>query len=305
MLFMSVDLAALRRFEIPHLVTVEKTSTGLHVLLIRSPEAQADIFLHGAHVTHFQPDGSAPVLFLSEASHFEPGKPIRGGIPVIFPWFGGLAGQPEAPAHGFARTQSWELCSVTRVENQVEVCLALQATPESRALWPHEFELHARIRVGKQLRWELEVYNPSTISWSFEEALHTYFAVNDVQQVRVKGLAETEYLDKTDAFSRNRQDAEPIGIHGETDRIYIDTLSTCVVEDPAATRALTVSKSGSKTTVLWNPWIAKAKAMADFGDEEWPEMLCVETANAGENSLTLGPGERHQMTCTLSAAPLP
>ncbi len=302
---MSADLPVLRRFEIPQLVTVEKNPAGLDVLLIRTPEARADIFLHGAHVTHFQPEGAAPVLFLSGASHFAPGKPIRGGIPVIFPWFGGLAGQPEAPAHGFARTQSWELRSVSRLEKEVEVCLALHSSPESQALWHHEFELYARIRVGQQLRWDLEVYNPSDRAWSFEEALHTYFAVNDVRQVCVKGLAETDYLDKTDGFSRKRQGADPIRIASETDRIYGDTVSTCVVEDRASERALTVAKSGSKTTVVWNPWIAKAKAMPDFGDDEWPDMLCVETANVGDNQLTLEPGGRHQMSCTLSVVPLP
>jgi glucose-6-phosphate 1-epimerase len=131
--------------------------------------------------------------------------------------------------------------------------------------------------------------------FTFEEALHTYFAVADVRQVSVEGLANTDYLDKVENFKRKTQSPEPIRIVGETDRVYLNTTSTCVVRDPGLGRTITIEKEGSGTTVVWNPWIAKAKAMPDFGDDEWPHMICVETANVGDGAVRLEAGRSHQM----------
>jgi D-hexose-6-phosphate mutarotase len=64
---------------------------------------------------------------------------------------------------------------------------------------------------------------------------------------------------------------------------------------------LVVEKAGSNATVVWNPWIAKAKAMPDFGDDEWPGMLCIETCNVQQYAITLAPGESHTMIATIRA----
>jgi len=62
-----------------------------------------------------------------------------------------------------------------------------------------------------------------------------------------------------------------------------------------------VEKTGSNATVVWNPWIAKAKAMPDFGDDEWPSMLCIETCNVRENAVTIAPGQSHTMGAIIQA----
>jgi glucose-6-phosphate 1-epimerase len=292
---------SLRSFEIPGLARFEPGAGGLTRLAVTTPISEAHIYLHGAHVTHFQPSGQAPVLFLSERSFFENGKPIRGGVPVCFPWFAARAGRPESPAHGFARTREWEVESLSVAGDQtVLAVLRLAADDATRAHWPHDFVLRHHIAIGAQLGMMLEVENVSGEPFQFEEALHSYFAVGDAREVRITGLENAGYLDKTDAFRPKTQGPEPLRFTGETDRTFENTRATCVLHDPRATRRITVEKSGSATTVVWNPWIAKAAAMPDFGDDEWPRMACIETANAGANAITLSPGAKHAMRAVIS-----
>ena len=294
--------ADFRPWEIPNRATFEDAPGGLVRLRVSTPLCEAEVYLQGAHVAHFKSHGEEPFLFLSAASHFAPGKPIRGGVPVIFPWFGPRAGRADSPAHGFARTRPWQVEALAADDTgTVTLILRLDADETTRALWPHDFILRHRITFGAQLTMQLEVENTSGEPFQFEEALHTYLAVADVREIGITGLEDTGYLDKVDAFARKQQTAGPIRITGETDRVYLHTRTTCVLDDPKLARRITIEKSGSDTTVVWNPWIAKAKAMADFGDDEWPAMLCIETANAGESAITLAPGAVHTMRATLSA----
>ena len=280
-------------------VTARRNDTGLIYLDVTSPAASARVYLQGAHVTHYQPRGASPVLFTSAASHFAPGKPIRGGVPVIFPWFGPHADRTDLPAHGFARTAEWTVRDAGVDGSRCTwVLLSLRSSDETRRVWPHDFELNYRVRVGDALDLTLEVRNTSDHAFTFEEALHTYLAVGDVRQVRVEGLDGREYIDKVDGMKRKRQSG-PIHITGETDRVYLSTPDTVTVHDPAAGRRIVVEKTGSATTVVWNPWVEKAKAMPDFGDDEWPGMLCVETANAAENAVTVPPHKSHSMRATV------
>lgn len=286
--------ANLSRLEIPGLATFEAGEGGLLRLAINSPLASAHIYLHGAHVTHFQPKVAAPVLFMSRQSYFAPGKPIRGGVPLIFPWFGPRAGYPDAPAHGFARTNEWTVESLTVDGDQVVTAVfQLLANDATRAAWPHDFALRFRVTVGRTLTMTLETENTGSTPFTFEDALHTYFVVSDVRQTATTGLENTDYLDKNDGMMRKTQGPEPIRITQETDRLYENTRTTCALDDVGMKRRITVEKSGSNTSVVWNPWIAKAAAMPDFGDDEWPAMLCIETVNAGVNAIELAPGQTH------------
>ena len=298
-----MDLNTLRqRFTIPGAVEVNEGPGGLPRVLVTTPAASAEVYLHGAHVTRFEPAGEQPVLFVSGRSHFAEGKPIRGGVPVIFPWFGPNAADPALPAHGFVRTRRWELAAAEQ-EPDGTIALRLTAGPDGRTreMWPREFALAFTVRVGRSLSMSLGVRNADDKPFRFEAALHTYLAVSDVRRVAIDGLGGREYLDKTAGGARRRQADGPFGIAGETDRLYLNTPDTVVVTDPAGSpaggpRVIAVSKQGSASTVVWNPWIAKAAALPDFGDDEWPGMLCVETANAAENALTLDPGRSHVMT---------
>jgi D-hexose-6-phosphate mutarotase len=288
----------------PDGVSLEPGPGGLDRLRLEASDGEAHVFLHGGHVSHFQPKGERPVLWLSRASRFERTHAIRGGVPVCFPWFGPKTGAPEAPMHGFARILPWTLLGATR-EPSGELEAKLQLMPEAAARAGFRLELGVTLTlgVGRSLRLTLEVHNAHATPVRFEEALHSYFAVSDVTQVRVHGLERTSYLDKTEAMARKPGAAGPIAISAETDRVYLDTTATVTIEDPGWGRRVVIAKTGSATTVLWNPWVAKARAMPDFGDDEWPRMLCVETANVGEQALTLAPGATHVMTATLGVEP--
>ena len=292
------------RFGIPEGLWFEAGEKGLIRAVVCAPQAEAEVYLQGAHVTHYQPRGDRPVLFLSERSRFERGAAIRGGVPIVFPWFGPKAGEPSAPMHGFARLAEWGVESAAQApDGTVTIVLGLDAEGAAHPSWPRVCSLRYRVTVGETLRLALEVHNREGTAISYEEALHTYLAVGDVRQVLVAGLAGGRYIDKTDGMKRKMQETELVRLADETDRVYLGTKATCVLDDPVAGRRLTVEKSGSDATVIWNPWIAKAKAMPDFGDEEWPRMLCIETGNVADHALTLAPGQRHEMKATIRSRP--
>jgi glucose-6-phosphate 1-epimerase len=284
------------RFAIPGIVRIEEGRGALPRVVVTSDLATAELYLHGAHLTAFQPRGAPPLLFLSERSQFDAAKPIRGGVPVIFPWFGPRAG---SPAHGFARVRPWELTSCAQLpDGSVRVACALGVDDLTRALWPPSFEARLTFTLGRSLGIELEI-QAGEAPLVFEEAFHTYLLVGDARQAGVDGLQNVEYIDKVDGFKRKTQPAETLRITGETDRVYVNTRGRCVVHDPVLERTITVEKENSDATVVWNPWIDKARAMPDFGDEEWPKMLCIETANVGDSAIRLAPSQSHRMRVTV------
>ena len=176
----------------------------------------------------------------------------------------------------------------------------LESTHATRTVWPHDFALRLIIHVGQALEVSLEVRNTGHTPFVFEEALHTYFNISDIARVTVSGLEDATYVSKTEGNNRIVQGREPIKFTRETDRVYLNTQTNCVLDDPVLNRLIHVEKSGSDTTVVWNPWVAKAKAMPDFGDEEWSGMACIETANALDNALTLTAGGSHTMTVRIT-----
>jgi len=290
-----------RQFGIDGLVRIEPGIGGLPRIAVTSPLAQCHVYLHGAHVTHFQPAGHDPVLFMSDRSWFEPGKPIRGGIPICLPWFADQTDIPRAPAHGFVRHMPWELTDVTaQKDGRVAATLRFATDDDTYELWPHHIEAVYRVDVGAALNVALEVTSRDSRPLQFTEALHTYFAVGDVRQVSITGLEQTEYIDKMAEMARTLQGDDPITFTCETDRIYVDTTTQCELTDPVLGRNIAVAKTGSHTTVVWNPWIAKAQRMPDFGDDEWPQMVCIETANAAEHVIQLASDETHTITASIS-----
>ncbi len=256
---------------------------------------KAAIYLHGAHVSEFAPVGTQPVLFMSASSNFESGKPIRGGVPVCFPWFGPYASDPSKPSHGPVRLTEWQVLRTAVDEGAVAI--ELEAQVESLVI-------RHTVSFGQDLTMKLSVHNTLQTYASFESALHTYLAVSDVRHIRIEGLEGAAYLDSIDEDRLKHQDGNPITFSTETDRLYVDTDATCVLFDPGLGRRIKVSKSGSRSTVVWNPWIDKAARLEDMGDDEWPGMVCIETANAGPNAVKLATGKTHQMTATISVTEL-
>jgi glucose-6-phosphate 1-epimerase len=255
-------------------------------------DSTVDVFLHGAHVARFDPKTGHPLLFMSSKSLFEADKPIRGGVPVIFPWFG----KSTLGQHGLVRTMPWTVkeyhCDPA---GSSEITLALASDARTLAVWPHAFDLTFRVKASASLSMELTVHNPGREPFTFEEALHTYFAVSDVRQISIDGLQKTPYIDKVGGTRDMPGTPDPIRITAETDRVYLNTPAACTVRDPGWQRSIRIAKTGSQSTVVWNPWIDKAKAMPDFGDDEWPNMVCVESANVGPNAIKLDPDQKRTL----------
>ncbi len=290
-----------RRFEIPGTAQIVEGNGGLPKVRISSPEVVGEMYLHGAHVTSWKPAGGEEVLFLSSQSRWEDGHAIRGGVPVCFPWFGGKANDPNAPAHGFVRTKAWQLESIAQVRDAVAVSMFTESNASTKRWWPADFRLVHRARFGSELSLELVLTNTGTTPLRFEEALHAYHRVGDIEKVRVQGLDTVRYLDKTDSNREKTQRGE-IVIVSETDRVYLNTQHALELEDTVLHRRTRITKENSLTTVVWNPWAQKAKAFADLGDDEWRQMICIESSNVSDFAVDLAPGQQHTMKAIIRVA---
>lgn len=280
------------QFEIPGHLTLAEGNGGLPKLLVTTPFSNAEIYLHGAHITGFTKAGEPPLLFLSAESNFARDKAIRGGVPIIFPWFGAREG---VPAHGFARTVEWDIKETLLLpDGSVQVRLGMPAVKSC--------DVEYIVTVGETLTMELVVGNIGEKETTFETCLHTYFRIGSINTASITGLDGIEFLDKV----RNTmalEDGEGIGIMEETDRVYFDTSAAVEILDPSLGRIIRVDKSGSRSTVVWNPWIAKARNLDDFGDGEYQEMVCVESGNVGNNKITLPPCGRTTLKVVVSSSP--
>ena len=266
---------------------------GLIIVKMRNPHAEATVALHGAHIMSFRPRDHKPVLWLSKNSHFKTGKAIRGGIPVCWPWFADHPTDPDKPAHGFARTAVWSVSESAKLaDKDIRLKLFIADSDETMKLWPHRFRLEMDCTVSNALRVKLIATNTDDKPFTCGGALHSYFNISSVSKVEIKGLEGCPYIDKVDQGLREVQDGS-ISIKSETDRIYLDTMGDCIIEDSGMHRKICISKNGSRTTVVWNPWIEKARKMQDFGNDEYKDMVCVETANADNDIVSLAPGNTH------------
>jgi len=291
-------------FGIPEAVVFEEGPGGLERVQVRSADgAEATIYLLGAHVAHWRPAGAEPVLWVSEHSAYAVGRAIRGGVPVCHPWFGNQADDPGAMLHGFVRIIPWLVESAERNEDGTVTVGFWIKFDRGSAGWPGFFEVRHRVTVGPALTMELTTRNCGREDLTITEALHSYFRVSDVRNVSVGGLAGCTYFDKVAGGANRVQGDGALSFAGETDNVYLDARSACVLDDPGMGRRVYVAKRGSGSTVVWNPWTDKARSMADFGDDEWPGMVCIETANALANAVTIPPGASHTMAARLSLDP--
>jgi glucose-6-phosphate 1-epimerase len=289
-----------RRFGTSGVAQVVSGNGGLPKILVTTPAASAEIYLHGAHVTAWWPAGAEEVIFVSEKSHWEDGRAIRGGIPICFPWFRAKADDAKAPAHGFVRTREWRLESITAEESErVSVVCSTESDEATRRWWPHNFRIVHRVVIGKTLGLELTTKNTGATPFHFEEALHTYFRVGLAQHVRVRGLDQVKYLDNRDG-NREKLQSGDVMFAAPTDNAYLDTRGALELIDPALKRTIRTEKENSATTVVWNPWLQGAASISDLGEDEWQRMTCVEASNIFGMAVSLTPGQEHTMRATLS-----
>ena len=283
---------------LPHHLSFFSGPGDLPFLQVRNAHAEAVVSLYGAQVLSYRPVGAeADVLFLSERASYEAGKAIRGGVPVCWPWFGPDPQGLGRPNHGFARTRLWSVLNTDATPaGETRVALGLRDTPHTRALWPHAFELTLQITVGTTLRLALTTRNTGDAPFQITQALHSYLAVADIAQATVTGLGGCGYIDNaTGAHGAVRQQVDEVRFKAEVDRIYTGAPAELTLVDGAGQRALHIRSAGSSTSVVWTPGASLAARMADLGDGDHRRFLCVETANAADEVVTVPPGSEHRM----------
>ncbi|KAK4404590.1 putative glucose-6-phosphate 1-epimerase [Sesamum angolense] len=286
-----------------------KGINGLEKVILRDIRGSSvEIYLYGAQVTSWKNEHREELLFVSSKAIFKPPKPIRGGIPICFPQF---SNHGSLEAHGFARNRFWSIDPSpppfpTNSSNKTFVDLILKPTEEDMKIWPHSFEFRVRVTLGPagDLMLTSRIRNTNTDGkpFSFTFAYHTYFAVSDISEVRVEGLETLDYLDNLQNKQRFTEQGDAITFESEVDKIYLSTPTKIAILDHEKKRTFVIRKDGLPDAVVWNPWDKKAKAMADFGDDEYKHMLCVEAA-AVEKPITLKPGEEWRGRQELSAVP--
>ena len=276
-----------------------QTASAMQLIEIKNELGSAIVSLMGAHVISYQKANSEDILWMSDKSYMEYGKPIRGGIPVCWPWFGP---HPDAerklPSHGLGRIAIWDVKEKTECpdgSSKLVMTLSGSRLPDEFSALDAEIE----IIVGSSLKINLKTTNNGEKDYALTEALHTYFNVADCTKLHVEGLKNTAYIDKVDGGIEKMQ-TEDVRIGEEVDRIYMNTVAACTLFDEVTNRKVEISKKGSTSTVVWNPWVKKSIAMPDFGDEEYHTMICVETVNAGKDVITLKKGESHTLSMEIT-----
>jgi glucose-6-phosphate 1-epimerase len=271
---------------LPASVTLRELKPGFPVLEISHPRCSGSIALLGAHVMEWTPARQKPVLFMSDKAVFAEGEPIRGGLPVCWPWFGG---REDLPSHGFARLRFWDFVRGEDSAEGVELVFRLQGNGDLG--WPYPFELTLNVHLGETLAVALEMKHLGESTVEISAALHTYLRVGAIEQTRVEGLAGSHYLDSLDDH-RKRSQVDAVIFDREVDRVYLAEGDVRVV-DPFWQRTLDIDKSGSRATVVWNPWIEKSKRLADLSDDAYHDFLCIEAANTSVDVVRLAPQGTH------------
>ena len=296
-------------FTIPDLLAFDESHPGMPCARITSPTCTAELYLQGAHLTQWQPAGQEPVLFLSSRTALTPGKAIRRGVPVFFPWLGGPHPSPVHPpagsaSHGYARIWPWTLRFAALAGENLHLSLTLDHNDRLHALGFDFLQLGMDLILGSTLTVRLTAANLGPKSFLLEEALHAYLQLGDIHQVSVEGLGNTEYLDKTEGFHRKTEGSDPLRFTAETDRPYLNTTASITLVDPVLKRRLVVTKANSNTTVVWNPAAQLTAKLADLAPDDWLHFACIETANVAENAVTLQPQQAHTMQMHLAVEPI-
>ncbi len=291
------------RFAIDRQLKFVAGKGGLLNAEISNAHASASVSLYAGQVLAWQPKAAQhEVLFLSKQAYYQPGKAIKGGVPICWPWFGADPQGKGRPAHGFARTSEWEVLKTASLGNgATQLVLGLKLNESTRSLWAGDIEAQLDIVVGKTLRLALTTFNHGHQAIELSQALHTYFAVGDIAKTSVRGLEGTTYIDKVDGGKQKVQSGE-MTVSAEVDRIYSGVKNDLQIHDAALNRVIHIHAGGSASAVVWNPWKDIAAGMADLGDEDYRHLLCVETTNAGSDVVKLAAGAEYVLTAEYAVA---
>lgn len=248
------------------------TRDDIQALHINNSFATAEVALFGGHILSFTPKSDGrDRLWVSKKAILNGTKAIRGGVPICWPWFGDHPSDKTVPSHGYVRQQNWNV--ITSEDSETGTTVHLQPLTSSGAGFDADAELTLVVHIGEQLSIQLQTTNLGDKPLSFNCALHTYFAIEDIQQCELLGLKGV-YKDKTRNYERF-ETPKPYRFTEETDRVHFDKPEKLVITDKQLKTE--IHSSGHDSIVVWNPWQDKSISMGDMADDSFVTMLCVET----------------------------
>lgn len=265
---------------------------------LKNAYGQATLTTHGATLLSYIPQGGDDLLYVSETAVYDGTKPVRGGVPVCWPWFGAHPTDSSQKAHGIARYELWQVEAVSSVGEATQVTLCLTPNANTQKAWPHDFKLSLIVTLGEKLEVELKGENLSQQDWTVSEALHTYFRVAQAPGLLISGLEGASYFDKNRDFAEFTQ-TESLKLQAPMDCVYVDHSAAVKIHDQG--RNILIEKQNSASTIVWNPGEQGVKSFADMPDADYQIMLCVEAGNALQNSYSLAAGQSHSLKMWLSA----
>jgi glucose-6-phosphate 1-epimerase len=300
---MNTTCTSLEQKLIPGIVTLEKGSGGFPLLRVRNEHAECDIYPYGAHIVGFRPRDGEELLWVSPYGNYEKGKPIRGGVPVCFPWFGPHGAKPELPLHGFARIREWDVESIRALpDGSTRIVFTLSDDEASRAMWSFSFRLEYAVTVGKKLELQLSIKNTGAEPFECAEGFHTYFKVGNPARCEISGLDGVGYIDRANGNAREVQSGI-LKLARETVNAYMHAPAMSVLKDIQASRIIKVEQDGMHATVVWNPWETTGLKTPEIR-EAWDQFLCVESFNCLDCLLNVGPKSTHRSVVTYGAEEL-
>lgn len=285
----AISVTYVIRMNLPQSVQLEASDPSYPIFEINHPTCVARVALHGAHVMSWRPVEEEEVLYLSPVAVLKEGKAIRGGVPVCWPWFNAHPADPDMPSHGIARTRFWNFVAASESDEGVVFNFEM-----AEGIWSAALIL----KLGEALEVILETRNPNEIPVVVSGALHPYFAVSDIEHVRIVNLDGEEYLDTVGKPTRRVQKGV-LTFKGEVDSIYDSSNSLLLVDDLSG-RTLLIEKSGSPSTVVWNPWVEKSAALEDLPDDGYRKFCCIEAAIANDKAVIVMPGTVYALSIKIS-----
>ena len=280
----------------------------LTLIEVNNDFARLVMTTHGASVLSFAPkmdDGrlQPDLLWVSDRAHYTGEKPVRGGIPICWPWFG-VSNEPGLPAHGFVRNMTWQLMSSDSDDlGRTRLTFRIQSNAQSLALWPYRFELTLDVFVGSELTLTLSTRNLDSKAFTVTEALHSYFSVSQASEVFVTGLGNSECHDKLADLPPYRAE-DVLSIVPPLDRVYLQQPGRVQLHDPGFKRNIEIEKHGAASTVVWNPGAELVGGFDDMDNQAWSKMLCVEAGNVLDSQVVVEPNTTHAFSLHLRAKPL-
>ena len=270
---------------------------GRDAFQLEGPVGRAVIATTGAQILSWLTE-TGDLLWTASFPEFRPGKPVRGGVPLVFPWFGNHPDRPDLPAHGFARNREWQLVETRKGPG---IVLALTDDEQTRAAWPHAFRLELDVDASADLTIRWTVSNRGEQPFSFEQALHSYFAVGDVREASVHGLEDVPVIETATEAEDDWNRSQPLQFRAETDRVFQAVPPALRLRAPKLGRTLHLDSDNAASAIVWNPWPKKAATLSQMDVDDWSRFCCIETANVGQHAIVLQPGEQHTLRLTLKA----